>query len=104
MIFPSSMINDIRKAHKSGETIQKREIRFPGVYVGNPTIVPCPGPLVITDQLSVPRWCSCCGDELKTGEPVIEQVYNLYPDEPHKGGSFTSWFHQEKCTHAGGIP
>lgn len=103
MIFPDSMISDIRKAHASGTPIKKREIRFAGEYVGEPRTVPCPGPLVVNDRLTVPRWCSCCGEELKTGEDVIEQVYSIYPNRPEMGAPFPSWFHIQKCKHAGGI-
>jgi hypothetical protein len=102
MIFPSAMVADIRKAHASGAPIRKREIRFSGGYIGEPRTVPCPGPQTY-GKVTVPIWCSCCGKQITEGEGCIEQLYDLYPNDPDRTGSFTSYFHIEKCKHAGGI-
>ena len=101
MIFPSAMVADIRKAHASGKPIRKREIRFPGEYVGEPRTVPCPGPRTY-GFVTVPIWCSCCGHQIEEGKDCVVQIYDLYPGTD-RSGPFESYFHTEKCQHAGGI-
>jgi hypothetical protein len=100
MIFPSPMINDIRKAATTGQPIQKRDIRFPGNYLSEPRIVPSPGKQRV-GKVTVPIWCGSCGGELTDGMPVISVEYDAHPGQGQSDPA-THYIHVEKCQHVGG--
>lgn len=100
MIFPSPMINDVRKALTAGTEVPKRDIRFPGTYLGSPRIAPSPGQIPV-GKVMAEVCCSSCGRVLPEGLPVIEFGYDIFPDD---GRSVQEkyWIHIEKCQHVGG--
>lgn len=101
-IFPSALIADIRKAHATGQPLSKREIRFPGVFLGSPTTVPGPQEQQV-GKTTVPVWCSSCGEPFPPDSLAIQFVYDFYPQD-QRSAPTEHYLHIEKCKHAGGIP
>jgi hypothetical protein len=103
MIFPSQLVNDIRKCvQPPGTPWKKREIRFPGDVIPPICVEASPGEQQVGLSL-VPIWCSSCGDELPKGLIVIRVRYDIHPGQSISD-PFDSWFHMEKCKHAGDAP
>ena len=98
-IFPSAIVNDIRKCVDTGAPWKKRDIRFPGDVILPITVEDSPGTQVI-GLSTTPIWCSSCGDELPKGLGVISFWFDFHPGDP-RSGPHKNWMHIGKCKHAG---
>lgn len=97
-IFPSVMINDLRRAAAAGQQPVKREIRFPGKFL-EAHLGPAPEPWMI-GEVQVFPWCSSCGGEISAGEQCIVFLYDFWPDDGRTSVS-KHYVHTGKCQHAG---
>jgi hypothetical protein len=98
-IYPSTIINDIRKCVQNETTFVKRDVRFPGDVIKPITVESSPGTQQV-GKLVVPIWCSSCGDELPKGLSVIHFWYDAHPGESNSDPG-PAWIHIEKCKHVG---
>jgi hypothetical protein len=99
-IFPKTMIDDVRRAWAANRTPERRDVHFPGKFVGELEGLPSPGTQAVGATVA-PICCSSCGGELPEGTPTISFMYDAWPDDA-RSGAWKSWIHVEKCKHVGG--